>query len=1416
MNELMKILGQSGQAMTFDQIKIQLASSEQIRSWSYGEVKKPETINYRTFKPERDGLFCARIFGPIKDYECLCGKYKRMKFRGIVCEKCGVEVTLAKVRRERMGHIELASPVAHIWFLKSLPSRIGLMVDMTLKDLERVLYFENYVVLESGTSPLKQYSLLSEEQYLDAMDEYGHEGVEISIGAEAVKKILINIDCDVDKVDLRAELKETTSEVKRKKLVKRLKLVEAFAESGCRPEWMIMDVVPVIPPELRPLVPLDGGRFATSDLNDLYRRVINRNNRLKRLMELRAPDIIVRNEKRMLQESVDALFDNGRRGRAITGANKRPLKSLADMLKGKQGRFRQNLLGKRVDYSGRSVIVVGPELKLHQCGLPKKMALELFKPFIYSKLEKYGHATTIKAAKRMVEKERPEVWDIIEEVIREHPVMLNRAPTLHRLGIQAFEPVLVEGKAIQLHPLVCTAFNADFDGDQMAVHVPLSLEAQLEARVLMMSTNNILSPASGKPIIVPSQDIVLGLYYLSLDIPEFKLTPDQAEYDAEGRLVKEGAPVFANIGEIEHALSAKAIKLHDKIRTRYNTKDVDGNPITQRVVTTAGRMLISQILPKHASISFELINQQLTKKSISDIIDMVYRHCGQKECVIFADRMMGLGFAYAARAGISFGKDDMIIPDAKKELVAKTSEEVKEFEQQYQDGLITAGERYNKVVDAWSRCTDEVQAAMMKEISRVEPGQRINSVWMMSHSGARGSPAQMKQLAGMRGLMAKPSGEIIEQPIIANFKEGLSVLDYFTSTHGARKGLADTALKTANSGYLTRRLVDVAQDCIIIDRDCETERGLTVRAVMDGGEVISSLSERILGRTLAADVVDPASGKILYPRNTLLEESESEAIEKAGVESVMIRSVLTCDSQVGVCGYCYGRDLSRGTPVNIGEAVGVIAAQSIGEPGTQLTMRTFHIGGAAQRGAEQSMVEASRDGSIKIVNLNVVQNSQGFDIVMSRNCEIILVDENKVERARYRIPYGARLLVKQDAKVTRNLKMAEWDPYTLPIITEKSGTIEYQDLIEGITLVERMDEVTGLSSKVVVDYKQTSKSRDLRPRLQLKDSNGEVMKLANGNDARYFLSPDSLLSVEDGVEVNAGDVLARIPREGSKTRDITGGLPRVAELFEARRPKDHAIIAENDGIVEFGKDYKAKRRIVVRNEETGDETEYLIPKGKHISVQEGDFVRRGDPLVDGPRVPHDILKVMGVEALSDYLIDEIQSVYRLQGVKINDKHIEVIVRQMLQKVEITDPGDTTYLVGETIDRLEFEQENIKRMNSNERPAVASPVLQGITKAALQTKSFISAASFQETTRVLTEAASAGKVDTLMGLKENVIVGRLIPAGTGSVMNRFRALAYSRDKQRLADARMQIQSKESLDSLAVTQENEMENVTESAK
>ncbi|QDH16485.1 DNA-directed RNA polymerase subunit beta' [Swingsia samuiensis] len=1427
MNELMKILGQSGQSVTFDQIKIQLASSEQIRSWSYGEIKKPETINYRTFKPERDGLFCARIFGPIKDYECLCGKYKRMKFRGIVCEKCGVEVTLAKVRRERMGHIELASPVAHIWFLKSLPSRIATMLDLPLKDVEPVLYFERFLVLDKGVADTDQIDsykhgkkrdqyLLDEIRCEDLLDEYPDAGIEVGIGAEAIKRALSSynwgipnaeerelslaakakglpdpfdydaevMEEDSEKTMMRKKLRKATSEAARKKLVKRLKLVESFVESGSNPDWMIMDIVPVIPPELRPLVPLDGGRFATSDLNDLYRRVINRNNRLKRLMELRAPDIIVRNEKRMLQEAVDALFDNGRRGRAITGANKRPLKSLSDMLKGKQGRFRQNLLGKRVDYSGRSVIVVGPELKLHQCGLPKKMALELFKPFIYSKLEKYGHATTIKAAKRMVEKERPEVWDILEEVIREHPVMLNRAPTLHRLGIQAFEPTLIEGKAIQLHPLVCTAFNADFDGDQMAVHVPLSLEAQLEARVLMMSTNNILSPANGKPIIVPSQDIVLGLYYLSLEVPEYRETPDEAEI-VDGKVVKAGPPAYGDVSEIESAMLSGSLKLHDKIRLRLTTVNADGKSVRETLVTTPGRALIARILPKHSDISFALINKQLTKKNVSDVIDTVYRHCGQKEAVIFCDRLMELGFRHAARAGISFGKDDMIIPEAKKTLVAKTSEEVKEFEQQYQDGLITAGERYNKVVDAWSRCTDEVQAAMLKEISKQVIGKPTNSVWMMSHSGARGSPAQMKQLAGMRGLMVKPSGEIIEQPIIANFKEGLSVLDYFTSSHGARKGLADTALKTANSGYLTRRLVDVAQDCIIVEQDCGTERGLTVRAVMDSGEVVSSLSERILGRTLSKDVLHPVTEELLVARNTLVDEALSDVIEQAGVESVEIRSVLTCDSRVGICAHCYGRDLARGTPVNIGEAVGVIAAQSIGEPGTQLTMRTFHIGGAATRGAEQSMVEAARDGVVKIKNRNVVENSQKVPVVMSRNCEILLVDENGVERSRYRVPYGARLMVGEGEEVTRGQKMAEWDPYTLPIITERAGKVEYLDLIDSITLVERMDEVTGLSSKVVVDYKQAAKGVDLRPRLQLKDASGNVVKLANGNDARYFLSPDSILSVENGAEVNAGDVLARIPREGSKTRDITGGLPRVAELFEARRPKDHAIIAEGDGRIEFGKDYKSKRCIIVKNDETDEETQYLIPKGKHISVQEGDFVQKGDPLVDGPRVPHDILKVMGVEALSDYLVNEIQDVYRLQGVKINDKHIEVIVRQMLQKVEVLEPGDSTYLIGETVDRIEFEIENQRLMENGDTPARGMPVLQGITKASLQTQSFISAASFQETTRVLTDAATSGKVDTLNGLKENVIVGRLIPAGTGSVINRLRTIAASQDRARVS-------------------------------
>ncbi|MBI4968566.1 MAG: DNA-directed RNA polymerase subunit beta' [Rhodospirillales bacterium] len=1371
MNELMKIFGQVRGSQSFDQIRIAIASPERIRSWSFGEIKKPETINYRTFKPERDGLFCARIFGPIKDYECLCGKYKRMKYRGITCEKCGVEVTLAKVRRERMGHIELASPVAHIWFLKSLPSRIGLLLDMTLKDLERVLYFENYVVVEPGLTPLKIRELLSEEQYMKAQEEFGEDSFQVNIGAEAIKTMLVAIDLERDRQTVREDLKETTSEAKRKKLVKRLKLIEAFLESGCRPEWMILDVVPVIPPELRPLVPLDGGRFATSDLNDLYRRVINRNNRLKRLIELRAPDIIVRNEKRMLQEAVDALFDNGRRGRAITGANKRPLKSLSDMLKGKQGRFRQNLLGKRVDYSGRSVIVVGPELKLHQCGLPKKMALELFKPFVYSKLELYGMATTIKAAKRMVEKERPEVWDILEEVIREHPVLLNRAPTLHRLGIQAFEPVLIEGKAIQLHPLVCTAFNADFDGDQMAVHVPLSMEAQLEARVLMMSTNNILSPANGKPIIVPSQDIILGLYYITLDIPGEK---------GEGM-------AFANVGEIQHALDNKIVTLHTRIKCRYKGVDEQGKPITVRVETTPGRMLLSEVLPRHPNVPFSLINRLLTKKEIQNVIDIVYRHCGQKETVIFADRIMSLGFAHACRAGISFGKDDLIIPATKAGLVQDTEEKVKEYEQQYQDGLITQGEKYNKVVDAWSHCTEKVAEEMMKQISKVETGKPINSIYMMAHSGARGSAAQMKQLAGMRGLMAKPSGEIIETPIIANFKEGLTVLEYFNSTHGARKGLADTALKTANSGYLTRRLVDVAQDAIITEENCGTNEGLTVAAVIEGGEVIASLGERILGRSASADIIDPDSGKVIVKAAAIIDEVAVELIEAAGIEQVGVRSVLTCKSPTGICGTCYGRDLARGTRVNVGEAVGVIAAQSIGEPGTQLTMRTFHIGGAAQRGAEQSSVEASYDATVSIANKNVVTNSSGQTVLMSRNCEVILTDPTSGrEKARHRIPYGAKLLVTDKQKIAKGTKLAEWDPYTLPIITERDGSVHFEDLVEGLSMREVLDEATGIASKVVVDWKQQPKGSDLKPRILLKDARGHIVKLPNGTEARYFMSVDSILSVDNGQKVHAGDVVARLPREGTKTRDITGGLPRVAELFEARKPKDYAIIAECDGRIEFGKDYKSKRRILVIPE-NGDPLEYLIPKGKHISVQEGDYVRQGDPLMDGNPVPHDILRVLGVEALAKYLINEIQEVYRLQGVKINDKHIEVIVRQMLQKVEITDPGDTTFLVGEQADRTDFVAENAKAKAEKGKPAGAIPVLQGITKASLQTHSFISAASFQETTRVLTEAAVSGKVDHLIGLKENVIVGRLIPAGTGAVMNRLREIAAKRDREMAAQA-----------------------------
>ncbi|MBW7057085.1 DNA-directed RNA polymerase subunit beta' [Paracoccus bogoriensis] len=1357
------------QPRQFDEIKISLASPEEILAWSYGEVKKPETINYRTFKPERDGLFCARIFGPIKDYECLCGKYKRMKYRGLVCEKCGVEVTLQKVRRERMGHIELAAPVAHIWFLKSLPSRIGLMLDMTLRDLERILYFENYVVIEPGLTDLTYGQLLTEEEFLDAQDQYGADAFQADIGAEAIRAMLANIDLAATAEQLREDLKEATGELKPKKIIKRLKIVESFLESGNRPEWMVLTVIPVIPPELRPLVPLDGGRFATSDLNDLYRRVINRNNRLKRLIELRAPDIIVRNEKRMLQESVDALFDNGRRGRVITGNNRRPLKSLSDMLKGKQGRFRQNLLGKRVDFSGRSVIVTGPELKLHQCGLPKKMALELFKPFIYSRLEAKGLSSTVKQAKKLVEKERPEVWDILDEVIREHPVLLNRAPTLHRLGIQAFEPILIEGKAIQLHPLVCSAFNADFDGDQMAVHVPLSLEAQLEARVLMMSTNNVLSPANGAPIIVPSQDMVLGLYYTTMMREGMK---------GEGM-------AFANIDEVEHALAAGEVHLHAKITARIKQIDENGNEVLKRYETTPGRIRLGALLPLNAKAPFDLVNRLLRKKDIQNVIDTVYRYCGQKESVIFCDQIMGLGFREAFRAGISFGKDDMVVPDNKWSIVEEVQEQVKEFEQQYLDGLITQGEKYNKVVDAWSKCNDRVTEAMMATISATkkdENGAEMepNSVYMMAHSGARGSVNQMKQLGGMRGLMAKPSGEIIETPIISNFKEGLTVLEYFNSTHGARKGLSDTALKTANSGYLTRRLVDVAQDCIIREHDCGTDRAITASAAVNDGEVISPLAERVLGRTAAEDVLVPGTDEIIVRANELIDERKADAIEAAGVQSVRIRSALTCESEDGICALCYGRDLARGTLVNIGEAVGIIAAQSIGEPGTQLTMRTFHIGGIAQ-GGQQSFQSASHEGTVAFRNENVLTNANGEQIVMSRNMQLRILDEQGQERASHKLFYGSKLFVKEGDKVTRGLKLFEWDPYTLPIIAEKAGIARFVDLLSGLSVRDETDEATGMTQKIVTDWRSAPRGSDLKPEIIIMDENGEPVRNDQGNPVSYPMSVDAILSVDDGQEIRAGDVVARIPREGARTKDITGGLPRVAELFEARRPKDHAIIAEVDGYVRFGKDYKNKRRITIEPTEEGVEpVEYMVPKGKHIPVQEGDFVQKGDYIMDGNPAPHDILRIMGIEALADYLIDEVQDVYRLQGVKINDKHIEVIVRQMLQKIEILDSGDTTLLKGEHVERDEFAEENAKVEARGGRPAQGEPVLLGITKASLQTRSFISAASFQETTRVLTEAAVQGKRDKLVGLKENVIVGRLIPAGTGGATNRVRRIAAERD------------------------------------
>jgi DNA-directed RNA polymerase subunit beta' len=1368
--EVMNLFSPQVPAQVFDQIRISIASPEKILSWSYGEIKKPETINYRTFKPERDGLFCARIFGPIKDYECLCGKYKRMKYKGIICEKCGVEVTLSRVRRERMGHIELAAPVAHIWFLKSLPSRIGLLLDMTLKDLERILYFEYYVVIEPGLTPLKDGQLLSEDEYLRAQEEYGTDSFTAMIGAEAIRGMLKSLDLEKMAADLRKEIAESTSDLKPKKLAKRLKLIEAFVQSGNRPEWMILTVVPVIPPDLRPLVPLDGGRFATSDLNDLYRRVINRNNRLKRLIELRAPDIIIRNEKRMLQEAVDALFDNGRRGRVITGANKRPLKSLADMLKGKQGRFRQNLLGKRVDYSGRSVIVVGPELKLHQCGLPKKMALELFKPFIYSRLDAKGLSTTVKQAKKLVEKEKPEVWDILDEVIREHPVLLNRAPTLHRLGIQAFEPVLIEGKAIQLHPLVCAAFNADFDGDQMAVHVPLSLEAQLEARVLMMSTNNILHPANGSPIIVPSQDIVLGLYYLSL--------------------MREGEPgegkSFGEIAEIEHALEQKVVTLHSKIKFRWMGVDEKGKPVRGSFNTTPGRALLGEVLPRHPKISFEVVNKLMTKREISNMIDTVYRHCGQKETVIFCDRIMALGFHHAFKAGISFGKDDMVVPSSKWNIVDDTRNLVKEYEQQYNDGLITQGEKYNKVVDAWAKCTDRIADEMMREISAVrkEPGSGrevpVNSIYMMAHSGARGSPAQMKQLAGMRGLMAKPSGEIIESPIISNFKEGLSVLEYFNSTHGARKGLADTALKTANSGYLTRRLVDVAQDCIITTEDCKTKAGIKVRAIIDAGQVVASLGSRILGRTTAEDIRDPSSTAIIVKRGALIEEAQVDAVMTAGVQEIRIRSVLTCETTNGVCAKCYGRDLARGTPVNHGEAVGVIAAQSIGEPGTQLTMRTFHIGGAAQI-SEQSFIESNFEGKIRFKNKNVVRNSDGELIAMGRNMAIVVVDHDGTERAVHRVQYGSRLRIEDGDKVKRGQRLAEWDPYTRPILTEVEGVVGFEDLVEGQSISETLDESTGIAKRVVIDWRTSGRGQDLRPAIVVLGRDGKPLKLSRGGDARYQLAVDAVISVDPDSKVKAGDVIARIPTESAKTRDITGGLPRVAELFEARRPKEAAIIAEVSGTVRFGRDYKNKRRLTIEPSEKGVEAvEYLIPKGKHIHLQDGDVIEKGDFIVEGNPAPHDILAIKGVEDLAAYLVNEIQEVYRLQGVNINDKHIEVIVRQMLQKVEVDDSGETELIQGEQIDRIELDEINERAKAEGKKPAKAHPVLLGITKASLQTRSFISAASFQETTRVLTEASVNGKVDTLDGLKENVIVGRLIPAGTGAMMNSVREVATKRD------------------------------------
>ncbi|PHV10596.1 DNA-directed RNA polymerase subunit beta' [Chitinimonas sp. BJB300] len=1376
MKALLDLFKQVTQEEEFDAIRIGLASPDKIRSWSYGEVKKPETINYRTFKPERDGLFCARIFGPVKDYECLCGKYKRLKHRGVICEKCGVEVTLSKVRRERMGHIELASPVAHIWFLKSLPSRLGMVLDITLRDIERVLYFEGFIVIEPGMTPLNRGQLLSEDDYLAKVEEYGDEFVAL-MGAEAVRELLRTLDIHAEMDNLRHELQSTGSEAKIKKIAKRLKVLEAFHKSGIKPEWMIMDVLPVLPPELRPLVPLDGGRFATSDLNDLYRRVINRNNRLKRLLELKAPEIIVRNEKRMLQEAVDSLLDNGRRGKAMTGANKRPLKSLADMIKGKGGRFRQNLLGKRVDYSGRSVIVVGPTLKLHQCGLPKKMALELFKPFIFHKLEVLGLATTIKAAKKLVEQEVPEVWDILEDVIREHPVLLNRAPTLHRLGIQAFEPVLIEGKAIQLHPLVCTAFNADFDGDQMAVHVPLSLEAQMEARTLMLASNNVLSPAHGEPIIVPSQDIVLGLYYM---------TRERINGKGEGLR-------FADLEELIRAYETRQAELNAKVSVRLKDWYQDDSGEWQykmvRRETTVGRAILSEILPK--GLPFENVNKALKKKEISKLINASFRRVGLRETVILADRLMYTGFTYSTRAGLSICVDDMLVPAEKVTLLADAEREVKEIEAQYTSGLVTQGERYNKVVDIWGRCGDQVAKQMMAHLGKEKTFDRegkevdqesFNSIYMMADSGARGSVAQIRQLAGMRGLMAKPDGSIIETPITTNFREGLTVLQYFISTHGARKGLADTALKTANSGYLTRRLVDVTQDLVVTEHDCGTKNGVNMKAVLQGGDVIEALRDRILGRVAAVDVIDPATQETVFEAGTLLTEDIVDQIEALSIDEVKVRTPLTCETRYGLCGQCYGRDLGRGQRVNVGEAVGVIAAQSIGEPGTQLTMRTFHIGGAASRAASASQVETKSNGKIGFAGtMRYVTNTKGEQIVITRSGEVVVFDDNGRERERHKVPYGATLRVNDGEAIKAGAVLATWDPHTRPIITEYAGQVRFENVEDGVTVAKQIDEVTGLSTLVAIDPKRKAgATKSVRPQIKLLDENGVEVKLA-GSDAAVNITfqVGAIITVKDGQQVGVGEVLARIPQESVKTRDITGGLPRVAELFEARSPKDAGMLAEVTGTSSFGKDTKGKQRLIITDLD-GTPHEYLIPKDKHVLVHDGQVVNRGETIVDGPADPHDILRLQGIETLARYITEEVQEVYRLQGVKINDKHIEVIVRQMLRRVVISDSGDSDFIMGEQVERAEVLEANDKLVAENKQPAQFDNILLGITKASLSTDSFISAASFQETTRVLTEAAIMGKRDDLRGLKENVIVGRLIPAGTG--------LAYhsNRRRQRAGD------------------------------